>query len=43
MSEESKMVLAKWEARMIRELGLEGFKQFKKDTFSRGHTLHRCW
>jgi len=41
MSEESKAVLARWEARMIRELGVEGFKQHKKDTFARGHRLHR--
>jgi len=41
MSEESKAVLARWEARMIRELGEEGFRQHKKDTFERGHRLHR--
>ena len=28
---------------MIRELGVEGFKQHKKDTFARGHRLHRFW
>ena len=26
---------------MIRELGEEGFRQHKKDTFERGHRLHR--
>ena len=31
----------RWEARMIRELGEEGFKQHKKDNFARGHRLHR--
>jgi len=41
MSEESKAVLARWEAMKIRELGLAGFQQLKADTFSRGHTLHR--
>ena len=28
---------------MIRELGVEGFKQHKKETFARGHRLHRFW
>merc|ERR1712192_128527 len=41
MSEESRAVLARWEARMTRELGEEGFKQHKKDNFARGHRLHR--
>jgi len=41
MSEESRAVLARWEARMTRELGEEGFRQHKKDNFARGHRLHR--
>ena len=31
MSEESRTVLARWEAKMIRELGEEGFRQHKKE------------
>merc|ERR1719430_87733 len=41
MSEKSKFILARWEAKKIKELGLEGFKQLKQDTFARGHTLHK--
>ena len=41
MSEESRTVLARWEAKMIRELGEEGFRQHKKENFERGHRLHR--
>jgi hypothetical protein len=40
MSEENKRVLAAWEERMINQLGEEGFKQMKEDTFKRGKYLH---
>ena len=40
MSEQSKAVLARWEAEKIALLGAEGFKQYKADMFRRGKTLH---
>ena len=33
-------VLEAWEARMIQEKGEEGFKEYKKQMFARGHALH---
>lgn len=33
-------VLDKWRQAMIKKLGLEGFNQYKKDTFERGRILH---
>jgi len=40
MSEENRRVLANWEARMIKELGVQGFKDYQQQTFARGHAIH---
>ena len=40
MSKESKAVLARWEKEKIAMLGLEGFKKYKAEMFSRGKYLH---
>lgn len=41
MSEKSKMVLARWEEKMIEKLGEDGFAAMKAKTFERGHVLHK--
>lgn len=41
MSEHSKMVLARWEERMIEKLGEDGFAVYKAKIFQRGHALHK--
>ena len=40
MSAKSRATLARWEAEKIALLGLDGFKQYKDQMFSRGKTLH---
>lgn len=40
MSEQSRATLARWEAEKIALLGLDGFKKYKAEMFSRGKTLH---
>jgi len=41
MSEHSKMVLARWEEKMIQKLGEDGFAVYKAKIFQRGHVLHK--
>eukprot|EP00058_Branchiostoma_floridae_P025021 XP_002610511.1 hypothetical protein BRAFLDRAFT_275778 [Branchiostoma floridae] len=40
MPPESVLVLERWKARMISELGEEGFKKLQEDTFKEGQTIH---
>ncbi|CAH1262263.1 MGME1 [Branchiostoma lanceolatum] len=40
MPPESVLVLERWKARMISELGEEGFKKLQEDTFREGQTIH---
>ncbi|PIK44674.1 putative mitochondrial genome maintenance exonuclease 1 [Apostichopus japonicus] len=35
------LALMKWENRMIKELGEDGFKQMKQEMFAHGHSIHR--
>lgn len=42
MPEASRIALAKWEAKMIAELGEQGFQDYKKELFSQGSLLHEC-
>lgn len=36
----SRFFLEKWKESMIKKLGFDGFIQYQKDTFERGHALH---
>ncbi|KAI8505655.1 mitochondrial DNA repair [Branchiostoma belcheri] len=40
MPPESVLVLERWKARMISELGEEGFKKLQEDTFREGQAIH---
>ncbi|XP_067133487.1 mitochondrial genome maintenance exonuclease 1-like [Centruroides vittatus] len=42
MSPTNMAILQKWKAKMILELGEEGFKKYQRDTFENGSSLHRC-
>ena len=42
MSEESLMFLARWEQKMIEELGKDGFEKYKATIFQNGSNLHLC-
>ncbi|XP_061164308.1 mitochondrial genome maintenance exonuclease 1-like [Saccostrea echinata] len=35
-----KYVLEQWKLRMIEELGVQGFEEYQKETFAKGHKLH---
>lgn len=42
MSEESLMILARWEKKMIEELGKDGFDKYKATMFQNGNKFHSC-
>ncbi|XP_045623045.2 mitochondrial genome maintenance exonuclease 1 [Procambarus clarkii] len=42
MPQSNKIMLEKWKAKMIRELGEEGFQQYQKGLLDRGMLLHGC-
>lgn len=42
MSEENRRVLERWKAKMIKQLGEEGFEEYRKELFDKGKLLHGC-
>lgn len=42
MPEDQRRILDRWKAKMIKELGKEGFEEYRKGLFEKGKLLHGC-
>ncbi|XP_045133548.1 uncharacterized protein LOC123517496 [Portunus trituberculatus] len=42
MPENQRRILERWKAKMIKELGEEGFEEYRKGLFEKGKLLHGC-